>query len=274
MLGSVLIAGIVLGSAGSAPNVEAELVLPYRSVVAGDEFPVGIRLDIEKPWHIYWMNPGDTGIPTTIKWELPKGWTVSRLSFPTPHRYDDEGMVSYTHEGQVDFVAWVKAPAGARMGESVDIKAQVNWLACIDSCIPGSAKVEGSLVVGSQARLDVKASEKLAEMRSVQPKSWRGIYSISQMDDGDLIASFGGMETKEAFFFAESAEVVEPSAAQTVIESGPGGFGLRLKKSPYAQGKAERLRGVLRLKDTEGKEQSFWIDAPIRELKEGEHNRK
>ncbi len=273
MLGSVLIAGLSFSQQASAPKVGAEIVLPYRTVVAGDEFPVGIRLTVEERWHIYWMNPGDTGIPTNIKWTLPEGWQVNRLTYPTPHRYDDEGMVSYTHEGQVDFVAWITAPEQLKLGGGFDIKADVNWLACIQSCVPGSATVSGRVTVGSNVVRDPKAMEKLDAMRSSLPKVWQGETVVRREAEGDLDATFSGVAAREGFFFAESAEVVEPGALQPVATGVANGIGLRLKKSPYARTVAKRLRGVLWLKDSSGVERSFWIDAPIREANDGEQKR-
>ena len=35
-------------------------------------------------WHSYWKNPGDTGIPTEIDWQMPEGFHVGELRWPTP----------------------------------------------------------------------------------------------------------------------------------------------------------------------------------------------
>jgi DsbC/DsbD-like thiol-disulfide interchange protein len=37
-------------------------------------------------WHIYWQNPGDSGEPPRIKWQLPSGVTATALEWPTPMR--------------------------------------------------------------------------------------------------------------------------------------------------------------------------------------------
>ncbi|TVQ70845.1 MAG: hypothetical protein EA363_07065, partial [Balneolaceae bacterium] len=31
-------------------------------------FWLGVDMKIKEGWHIYWRNPGDSGLPTTISW--------------------------------------------------------------------------------------------------------------------------------------------------------------------------------------------------------------
>ena len=34
---------------------------------------VGVEQVLQPEWHTYWINPGDTGVPTRIAWNLPAG---------------------------------------------------------------------------------------------------------------------------------------------------------------------------------------------------------
>src|SRR5215469_1213783 len=34
---------------------------------------LGVHFTLEKGWHIYWINPGDSGQPPSFKWILPPG---------------------------------------------------------------------------------------------------------------------------------------------------------------------------------------------------------
>lgn len=242
-----------------APDVSAELVLPYSVVRAGETFPVGVRLDVEKPWHIYWVNPGDTGIQTRMKWNLPDGWRVSAPMFPAPKKYVDGELVSYIHEGKVDFVVWMTVPEDARNGSDVNLKAEVSWLACIESCIPGSAEVVGSVKVGRRMIPHVSRSEQLAAMRTVLPKRIDREVRVWREPSGDFVLEVKGGEADSAFFFAESADWVEPGAEQPVGTVN-GWMSVGLKKSPYGNGVVKRLRGVLQMGTD-----NFWVDAPVLE---------
>ncbi|ARU41348.1 hypothetical protein CCB80_09455 [Armatimonadetes bacterium Uphvl-Ar1] len=197
-----------------APDVSAELVVPYSVVRAGETFPVGVRLDVEEPWHVYWVNPGDTGIQTRMKWYLPDGWRVSEPMFPSPKKYVDGDIVSYVHEGKVDFVVWVTVPESARSGSSVDLKGVVSWLACIESCIPGSAEVQSLVRVGRQMIPDLGKSERLAAMRSGLPKRIDREVRVWREGSGDFKLEVRGVSAESAFFFSESADWVEPGPSK------------------------------------------------------------
>ena len=33
-------------------------------------------------WHGYWLNPGDAGLPMSVEWTLPAGWSVGAAALP------------------------------------------------------------------------------------------------------------------------------------------------------------------------------------------------
>ena len=51
-------------------HVEAELVAAKTAIVPGEPITVALRLAMEKGWHTYWRNPGDSGLPTTLAWKM------------------------------------------------------------------------------------------------------------------------------------------------------------------------------------------------------------
>ncbi len=65
-------------------HVEAELVADRAALVPGGELTVALRLAIAPGWHTYWRNPGDSGLPTTIAWQLPAGITAGPIEWPAP----------------------------------------------------------------------------------------------------------------------------------------------------------------------------------------------
>ena len=60
-----------------APPLASELVKAALSgesttVAAGQTLWVDVRLTVAPGWHVYWQNPGDSGLPTEIGWVLPR----------------------------------------------------------------------------------------------------------------------------------------------------------------------------------------------------------
>ena len=61
-------------------HVKVSLISEQSGVVPGTTSWIGLRLTHEPHWHTYWINPGDSGLPTKLTWHLPEG-----LASPTFH---------------------------------------------------------------------------------------------------------------------------------------------------------------------------------------------
>ena len=134
---------------GSTEHARAELLVGVDAVAPGASFPVGVRVTTDPGWHVYWKYPGTAGLPTTVDWHLPDGFTVGPLQYPTPTEFDQPGgIVGYGYEGSALLTATVTAPDDLKPGEPVVISADVAWLVCADVCIPGSARVNASTRTG------------------------------------------------------------------------------------------------------------------------------
>jgi DsbC/DsbD-like thiol-disulfide interchange protein len=80
---ATLVAACLSTAAAAAPvrtaEVEAELVAEHAALAPGENW-VGLRLRPEPGWHVYWRNPGDSGIPSRLDWQLPEGVAAGRSS--------------------------------------------------------------------------------------------------------------------------------------------------------------------------------------------------
>ena len=47
-----------------------------QGVAPGKPVWLGLAIDHQPHWHTYWKNPGDSGLPTTLQWQLPAGVTA------------------------------------------------------------------------------------------------------------------------------------------------------------------------------------------------------
>ena len=53
-------------------HVRAELVAHApQGIAPGAEVWLGLAIEHAPGWHTYWKNPGDSGLPTTLAWQLP-----------------------------------------------------------------------------------------------------------------------------------------------------------------------------------------------------------
>src|SRR3954453_11561502 len=92
--------------------VKAELLANTTAVVPGKPFTAGLLLHMVPGWHTYWKFPGDAGIPTEIKWNLPRGWKAGEIQWPTPLKLEEPGDIRiYGYHDEVLLMQQIPPPA-------------------------------------------------------------------------------------------------------------------------------------------------------------------
>jgi DsbC/DsbD-like thiol-disulfide interchange protein len=100
----------------SAPKVHASLIAEGGEVAPGGTLSLALEENIRPTWHTYWVNPGEAGFPTDIKWTLPPGWKAGAIQWPYPHRLPVGPLMNYGYEGKVWLLTSVTAPTDAAPG--------------------------------------------------------------------------------------------------------------------------------------------------------------
>src|SRR5438309_867357 len=130
--------------------VKPELVAETASTAAGATLWVDLHLQVKPGWHVYWQNPGDSGLPTTIDWKLPPGFSAGHILWPAPEHFVQNGIGNYGYAGTVDLLVPIAAPKELAAGQTAVLNAEASWLACADICIPGGAEFGLKLPVAAQ----------------------------------------------------------------------------------------------------------------------------
>jgi thiol:disulfide interchange protein len=124
------------------------LVTPSLHISTTDfskPFTVAIRFQIAPEWHLYWKNPGDAGLAPKAEWTLPDGFSISDVQFPTPRKIVTESAVDYGYDHELVLLATItppKNPTRSFTSKDFTLKANLTWLVCRESCIPGDATLE------------------------------------------------------------------------------------------------------------------------------------
>lgn len=121
--------------------IEVSLSSDVKYIVPGKSFKLFVDFDLQPDWHIYYKDPGQTGMPTQIEWTLPKGFTATAISWPPPQTYKESGIVTYGYSKKVRLATTVTPAKQLVPGESVRINARASWLACKHSCVPGNSSL-------------------------------------------------------------------------------------------------------------------------------------
>src|SRR5258708_37629418 len=193
----LLTAGPAFGQAVvQTDNVRAELLADVSAVKPGEPFWVGLRQTIRPKWHTYWKNPGESGLPTEIKWTLPEGVKADPIVWPTPHLYDIGGVINYGFQNEAMLLVRI-TPAADLSGGSLKLAAEANWLVCEDVCIPEDGKFELRPPIAAPAPPAAPAPRAVfAKARHSVPTEspWPPRYGLAKSGDPTLIVEAKGLK--------------------------------------------------------------------------------
>ncbi|MBZ0185217.1 MAG: hypothetical protein K8F91_03120, partial [Candidatus Obscuribacterales bacterium] len=153
--------------------VKPTMLVSSDALVPGGKIRLAVRFDLLPHWHIYYKEAGDAGMPTTVDWQLPKGFEAGPLLWEKPARFSDSGIVTYGYETSTIVASDISIPVDLSQDKKVTLKADLKWLSCKDICIPGEGAVSMDLPVGKTAS-PTKDSEALGKLN----ESWM----LSQLD--------------------------------------------------------------------------------------------
>ncbi len=258
-----------LGAAAIADPVAARLVAESGSIAPGRTLWLGLHLDIAPGWHVYWRNPGDSGLPTEIAWTLPTGFGAGDIAWPAPRRFVVGTIGNYGYSGSVDLLAPIAAPPDATIDGAVRIAAHASWLVCSDICIPGEATLALDLPVTAEpAPPDPAVAALFAAARDRLPQAagfeTRVAVSATELRLSIPEAALAGIDRPTAAFFPFDSNVVD-AAAEPRQQPRAGGLDLVLSRAsgPLAS-LPTTLDGVLAVRSADGAERAYAISAPQR----------
>lgn len=106
-----------------------------------------VRFEVKPEWHMYWMNPGDSGAPPVAKAELPEGWRLGEPIWPRPRVQQTDGETLLVHEGRWGWLVPVEGKT-ARALPDFPIDLKLRWMACRLQCVTGGTQVRVPPAVG------------------------------------------------------------------------------------------------------------------------------
>ena len=241
-------------------HTELELVSGVAAVVAGEPFDLAVRMKTDPGWHVYWKNSGDSGLPVSIRRDLPDGFKAGDIHWPVPERLEEAGLTTYGYPMGVFLISEITPPASLA-GDAVTFKAQVDWLACERICVPGKADLLLNLPVGEAASPSAWSYE-LAQTRKQWPRP--SPWPIDAFQNGQVIGLNINVPAAEQSavtsleFFPDRNDVIVHSAAQTLRATGRG-LELSMPKAEIQTGKVDPLLGILVVRDEKGKRRAFEV---------------
>ena len=196
-----------------------DVVSERDALVPGETQWLAVRFDIEKDWHLYWKNPGDSGEPPIIRWELPDGVTVGDPLWPAPQRHvSSGGILDYIFEYELAILYPVEVSRDLPTGKQLTIKAESDYLICKSICLFGDGSAELTLPVrrSSNKSNDTELFERTRTFIPGDPESSSELGIETRWENRTLDVAVPGAE--RITFYPHSG--MDAPAPRDMIESG------------------------------------------------------
>ena len=265
--GAALASGEWVGGADDAgeARVEARIVIQPGSDDGG-RLRAGVQFRLDPGWHLYWMNPGDSGIATQIDW---RDADASATAWPAPHAFEeaDGELVTFGYAGELLLSSWLEPALGAH-----SLGADVELLVCRASCIPATLSLSAPLAAQAAERAELIALFAAHDaalplvpaafgvsVRAEAAADPRELRLVVAPCSGDAACSELAPPASGPAFFSEAAGDEALRAISAEAEDGALAILLRAESDALAP----RVRGVVALRDSGGALHHLEVDAPF-----------
>jgi len=267
---------------GDEARVEASLAI--------DRFPgrlrLGVLFELDPGWHLYWRNPGESGLAPKLHWRVP-GARVGPIAWPAPSVFRDvsEDLVTYGYEGRVLLAA--EAFLDPETEAPLPVGVDVDFLVCAEQCIPGSLSLAAvapaepgssgdaarALFEGWAQRVPAAAAAAGVEVEAhwsqsaIRPEdAFTVILEVRTCANPARHCVLGTPDAESSAFFPYAVDGVSVRAgpARPHPESARG-LMLTIEGVAHAEdpGRDQQLGGVLTLAEADGAARSFEIALPL-----------
>lgn len=229
------------------PHATLALVAERTAVAPGRRMRLAIRITVETGWHVYWRNPGQSGIATTIRWTLPPGFTAEPLEWPVPEVFDIAGIRTHVHHGDLAISAGLGVPARPA-ASPLQIGADVRYGVCKDSCYPGAAHLVLDVAWGAGAPDPrwAEVEDLIASRRARSPSPFRLEARLRDTTVSLTVRAPAGTTLPDQLTFFPADQDVIRAAVTVRVPRGAGSVAMLM---PLYASPAGPIKGVLTVGD-------------------------
>ena len=240
----------------ASDNITARIVTDQATATPGGSVTLAFVQEIRKGWHTYWINPGDSGAPANLHWELPDGTVIGEPMWPAPEAIPYYGLMTYGHHDRFVLLFDLTLPEDWPLGTPLPIRLEADWLVCEAICIPeaGSFAIDLETAAASApAEPALRGLIETARAELPRPSPWASRFNSTNGADGGTLRLSTAIEAEleglsDATFFPYRQglidQVAEQSWAKGTGAKGTGGLVLDMALD-WPEGLGQTLEGVL-----------------------------
>lgn len=131
---------------------------------------LGVLIEPDEHWHVYWKNSGESGLATGITWRATYAdgstWTSEEMTWPAPDVFLTSGVVTTFGYDEVLHTVALPWPKAEQL-VPIEVTAHINYLTCEVECIPGDQVL--GLDVSPQVAVSADVSDLFARYEPLLP---------------------------------------------------------------------------------------------------------
>ncbi len=166
---------IYVAAAKAEEYTSVNIIAEKTPIKPNSEVIIATEINLDDGWHVYWENPGDSGLPVTIDWKAPKDFKFSQIYWPVPKKITYDILANYGYYNKVILLQTLKTPATL----PDKIEADISMLICKEICIPANHSV--SLNIKGDISQDNSGYIKNAQNKL--PKDLKGVFKYFEQDN-------------------------------------------------------------------------------------------
>jgi thiol:disulfide interchange protein len=218
-----------LARSASFEHLQVELRSEHSQIARGDTLSLAFVLQHEPEWHTYWQFPGDSGLPTRVKWDLPSALVPGEIEWPIPKPLEVSGIHNIGYDGETWLLVGIPIPASFDpSAKTIGVQAELSWLVCKQECIPGkgSFQIQVPLAVRTEIaheqRVDFMVAAKSLPIAA--PEGWQAQFARHDQEirfalNADLAAAGVAADALPTMFVGhDSLAAIAPSAVNATAK--------------------------------------------------------
>ena len=235
-------------------KTKVEFLSEVQSISPGKPFEVTLKLTHPEGWHSYFINPAGVGLTLDPSWDLPKGFSVERIAWPTPHIGETAGQKTYGYDNTVYHLFKITPPSDLEIASEAVISTSPKWQICdLKRCVvePGfgpKVSYRVNLEVKAAAEVNPAHADSFQAARAMLPKALPAELTFQASTDSNtitiLLTPASAVEGDQVYFFDFDGQM--DAQADPEIERADDGLRWTIKRMKGV--KAEKpgsLAGVL-----------------------------
>lgn len=199
-----------------------EIQTSHDAVTSQQKIWLAVHFQLKPNWHVYWKNPGDSGLPPTFKVTANHPILVEDTLYPPPQRIPVNHLINYGYYDGATYYVPIVLQSSAKTGR-LALKIDASWLVCLEECIPEKATFNITLPIQDSA---LRAKQYSSINKSVSEiLNLSALPASAEIDNQQLVLQFENepwstQSILEAYFFAEKEDYLALTQRQAYQQDG------------------------------------------------------